>query len=52
MNTAGNVFLLTAAASLVSLGVTNISQNFLIGAGEFLLGIVAFVVYEVLPPKQ
>jgi hypothetical protein len=51
MNTAGNVFLLTAAATLVSLGANTMAQNLLAGAVEFILGIGAFLVYELVPLK-
>lgn len=47
--TAVNAFLLTAATTLVGLGVTAITTTLWTGVIEIVLGIVAFVIYEVLP---
>lgn len=49
MTISTNVFLLTAAVTLVGLGATTIATNLLSGSIEFLLGIVAFYVYEKFP---
>lgn len=50
--TGANVFLLTAAATLVPLGVNTIQTNLWTGVVEFLLGVGAFVAYELTPPSK
>ena len=52
MNTVGNAFLLTAAATLTTLGVAAIAGDFLVGAGEIVLGLIVFVVYEKIPVSK
>lgn len=49
LTTTGNVFLMTAAVSLVSLGVATISTNLISGGIEFVLGVLAFIAYEKFP---
>lgn len=49
MNTSTNVFLLTAATALVGMGVATIPNSLLTGLIEFVIGIVAFIVYEKFP---
>lgn len=49
MTTSTNVFLMTAAVTLVGLGVTSISTNLLAGGIEFVLGVLAFIAYEKFP---
>lgn len=49
MVTGGNVFLLTASVSLVSLGVTSLTTDLIRGSIEFVLGIAAFYLYEKFP---
>jgi len=52
MNPAYNVFLLTAAAGLVVLGVNTISTDLVVGSVEVVLGIVAYLVYELTPNSK
>lgn len=49
MVTSTNVFLSTAAVTLVALGVNTIPTNLVTGVIEFVLGIGAFFVYEKFP---
>ena len=49
MNTTTNVFLLTAATTLVGLGSITITTQLWPGVIEFALGIVAFIAYEKFP---
>lgn len=47
-NTAGYTLLLTAGATLITVGVSLITQNLLGGVVIFLLGVGAFVAYRLL----
>ena len=49
MKTAVNVFLLTAATTLVGLGVASIQQSLVTGVIETVLGVIVFIVYEKFP---
>ena len=40
-----------AGTGLIALGVTNIATNFIQGLVEIVLGVVLYVIYEVIPPK-
>lgn len=52
MNTTQNVFLLTAATTLVGFAVATIRTDLWGAVIEFVLGIIAFIVYEKTPPSQ
>jgi len=52
MNTSTNVTLQVLGTGLVAAGVTTFTSNWVAGAVEIALGIIAYIVYEFVPTKQ